>query len=43
MDLRSLLIVALCVVAVTGVFYIFVFPYLTGEALAEKRHAELVR
>jgi tight adherence protein B len=41
MDLRSLLIIALCVVAIAGVFYIFVFPYLTGEALAEKRHAQI--
>jgi tight adherence protein B len=41
MDLRSLLIIALFVVAIAGVFYIFVFPYLTGEALAEKRHAQI--
>ena len=40
-DLRAILIVVLCVVSVAGGFYVFVFPYLSGEALAEKRHAQI--
>jgi tight adherence protein B len=40
-DLRAILIVVLCVVTVAGGFYVFVFPYLSGEALAEKRHAQI--
>ncbi|WP_298427771.1 type II secretion system F family protein [Rhodoblastus sp.] len=42
MDLRSLLIILLSVVAVAGAFYALVFPYLTGEAVAEKRQAQIV-
>ncbi len=41
LDLRAILIVVLCVVTVAGGFYVFVFPYLSGEAVAEKRHAQI--
>ncbi len=41
MDIRSLIIVLLVVVCVAGGFYVFVFPYLSGEALAEKRHNQV--
>jgi tight adherence protein B len=41
MDSRSLLIVLLTVVTVTGGFYVLVYPYLSGEAGAEKRRAQI--
>ncbi len=42
MDARSILIVLLAVAAGAGAFYVLVFPLLTGEAKAEKRHARIV-
>lgn len=42
MDVRSLLIIILAVGSVAGAFYIFVFPLLTGEAKAEKRHEQVI-
>jgi tight adherence protein B len=42
MDSRSLLIILLSVAALSGAFFIFVFPLLSGEAKAEKRHAQIV-
>lgn len=41
MDSRSLLIVLLSVIAVTGGFYALVYPYLSGEARTEKRRAQI--
>jgi tight adherence protein B len=41
MDIRSILIIVLVVFSIAGVFYIFVFPYLSGEATAEKRHSQI--
>jgi tight adherence protein B len=37
MDSHALQIVALSVFAVAGAFYVFILPYLSGEARAEKR------
>ncbi|MGO9427573.1 type II secretion system F family protein [Rhodoblastus sp.] len=42
MDTRSILIVLLAVAACAGAFYVLIFPFLTGEAKAEKRHAHVV-
>jgi tight adherence protein B len=42
MDIRSVLIILLTVFAVAGGFYALVYPYLTGEAAAEKRKAQIV-
>ncbi len=39
MDMESLLFVALAMVAAGGVFYVFVYPYMSGDARAEKRQA----
>ncbi len=39
MDSESLIFAALAMVAAGGVFYVFVYPYLSGEARAEKRQA----
>ena len=39
MDLNSLMFAALAMVAAGGIFYVFVYPYLSGEARAEKRQA----
>ena len=41
MEQDTLIIVALAMVAAGGVFYAFVYPYLSGEARAEKRQAAL--
>ncbi len=41
MDLNSLMFVALAMVAAGGVFYVFVYPHMSGEARAEKRQAAL--
>ncbi|HUO55652.1 MAG TPA: type II secretion system F family protein [Rhodoblastus sp.] len=41
MDIRSLLIVALTVFTVAGLFYVLVFPYLSGDAQAEKRRSQV--
>jgi tight adherence protein B len=41
MDFRSLLIILLSVNALGGVFYIFVFPLLSGQAKSEKRQAQI--
>jgi tight adherence protein B len=42
MDIRSVLIVILTVSSLAGFFYILVFPLLSGEAKAEKRHARIM-
>jgi tight adherence protein B len=41
MDSNSFIFVALAMVAAGGVFYVFVYPYLSGDARAEKRQAAL--
>ncbi|MCI4677807.1 type II secretion system F family protein [Rhodoblastus acidophilus] len=41
MDIRSLFIIMLTVITVAGAFYVLVFPYLSGEAAAEKRKAQI--
>ncbi len=41
MDFRSALIILLTVFAVAGGFYVLVYPYLTGEAAAEKRREQI--
>ncbi len=40
MDQRSLIFTALMMFAAGGLFYVFVYPYLSGEAAAEKRRAQ---
>jgi tight adherence protein B len=42
MDIRSILIIVLVVFSVAGGFYVFVFPYLSGEAAAERRQSQIV-
>jgi tight adherence protein B len=42
MDIRSILIIVLVVFCVAGGFYVFVFPYLSGEAAAERRQSQIV-
>src|SRR5574340_619165 len=42
MDMRALFIILLSVVSIAGAFYVLVLPYLSGEAKAEKRHAQIV-
>ena len=39
MNNDTLMFAALAMIAAGGVFYVFVYPYLSGEARAEKRHA----
>ena len=41
MDIRSALIILLTVFTVAGGFYVLVYPYLTGEAAAEKRREQI--
>jgi tight adherence protein B len=41
MDIRSLLIILLSVSTVSGGFYILVFPFLSGEAKSDRRHAQI--
>ncbi|HMN72083.1 MAG TPA: type II secretion system F family protein [Rhodoblastus sp.] len=40
MDQQSLIFTALMMLAAGGLFYVFVYPYLSGEAAAEKRRAQ---
>lgn len=40
---QSLMIAALAMIAAGGVFYAFVFPYLSGEANADKRRAAIAQ
>ena len=40
MDDQSLIIMALMMLAVGGLFYVFVYPYLSGQEAAEKRRAQ---
>lgn len=37
---NSLIFIALMMLAAGGLFYVFVYPYLSGQALAEKRQAQ---
>ena len=41
MDINSITLVVLAMIAVGGVFYAFVYPYLSGDMRAEKRQAAL--
>ena len=41
MDIRSAFIILLTVFTVAGGFYVLVYPYLTGEASAEKRREQI--
>jgi tight adherence protein B len=41
MDSNVLVVTALAMIAAGGLFYAFVYPYLSGEKKAEKRHAAL--
>lgn len=40
MDDQSLIVTLLMMLAVGGVFYVFVYPYLSGQEAAEKRRAQ---
>jgi tight adherence protein B len=40
MNANTLLVVALAMLAVGGLFYVFAYPYLSGQVAAEKRHAQ---
>ena len=40
MSSQHLVFVGLITLAVTGVFYVFVYPYLSGQVAAEKRQAQ---
>ncbi|MFV0281961.1 MAG: type II secretion system F family protein [Rhodoblastus sp.] len=40
MDKQSLIFIAFMMVAVAGLFYVFVYPIVSGEAAAEKRRAQ---
>lgn len=40
MDDQSLIVTILMMLAVGGVFYVFVYPYLSGQEAAEKRRAQ---
>jgi tight adherence protein B len=40
---RQLIVAAMIVIAVAGLMYAFVYPYLSGDAKAQKRHAALTR
>ncbi len=40
MDEQSLIFTGLMMLAAGGLFYVFVYPYLSGEAAAEKRRAQ---
>ena len=41
MDDQSLIVTILMMLAVGGVFYVFVYPYLSGQEAAEKRRAQV--
>lgn len=41
MDMNVLIVVGLAMVASGGLFYAFVYPHMTGDIKAEKRHAAL--
>ena len=40
MEDQSLIVTILMMLAVGGVFYVFVYPYLSGQEAAEKRRAQ---
>ena len=41
MQMNSLIVAVLAMITVGGIFYAFVYPYLTGEAQAEQRQKAL--